>query len=65
METNPGTNGCKGISLPVQFQGFGRGSRSHLGMPPFGGKLSLDDVENIRAYLVKRAHDLKAELAGQ
>lgn len=49
----------------VQFQDIVRGSRSHLGMPPFGGKLSLDDVENIRAYLIKRAHDLKAELAGQ
>lgn len=49
----------------IQFQDIVRGSRSHLGMPPFGGKLSPEEVENIRAYLIKRAHDLKAELTGQ
>ena len=40
------------------------GARSHLGMPPFGDRLETDDIEKIRAFLIKRAHDLKNELAG-
>jgi hypothetical protein len=33
-------------------------------MPPFGGRLEIDDIEKIRAFLIQRAHDLKNELAG-
>jgi quinohemoprotein ethanol dehydrogenase len=46
-----------------QFEAIVYGSRSHLGMPPFGGRLEPSDIEKIRAYLVKRAHDLKNEMA--
>ena len=46
-----------------QFAAIVYGARSHLGMPPFGGRLSPDEVEQIRAYVVKRAHDLREELA--
>ncbi len=29
-----------------------------------GDRLETDDIEKIRAFLIKRAHDLKNELAG-
>jgi quinohemoprotein ethanol dehydrogenase len=45
-----------------QFQSIVYGARGHLGMPPFGGRLEPADIEKIRAYLIKRAHDLKNEL---
>ncbi len=44
-----------------QFQAIVFGARSDKGMPPFGGRLTPDDVEKIRAYLIKRAHDLIKE----
>jgi len=47
-----------------QFEDIVHGARSHLGMPPFGGRLETDDIEKIRAFLIQRAHDLKNELAG-
>lgn len=45
-----------------QFQSIVYGARGHLGMPPFGGRLEPPDIEKIRAYLIRRAHDLKKEL---
>jgi len=47
-----------------QFEAIVYGARSHLGMPPFGDRLETDDIEKIRAFLIRRAHDLKNELAG-
>jgi hypothetical protein len=32
-------------------------------MPPFGDRLETNDIEKIRAFLIKRAHDLKDEIA--
>ena len=68
-----GLGGFSGHALPdlryltpekhKQFEAIVYGSRSHLGMPPFGGRLESSDIEKIRAYLVKRAHDLKNEMA--
>lgn len=45
-----------------QFQNIVHGARAHLGMPPFGGRLTAEQFEKIRAYLIKRAHDLKNDL---
>ena len=45
-----------------QFQNIVHGARAHMGMPPFGGRLKPEEFEQIRAYLIKRAHDLKNEL---
>jgi quinohemoprotein ethanol dehydrogenase len=45
-----------------QFQSIIYGARGHLGMPPFGGRLEPAEIEKVRAYLIKRAHDLKNEL---
>ena len=49
----------------AQFQLIVYGARAHLGMPPFGGRLEPADSEKIRAYLIKRAHDLKNELSAE
>ena len=46
----------------ADFQNIVHGARAHLGMPPFGGRLKPDEFEQIRAYLIKRAHDLKDEM---
>ncbi len=46
-----------------QFQNIVHGARAHMGMPPFGGRLKPEEFEQIRAYLIKRAHDLKDELS--
>ncbi|MBF7729337.1 PQQ-dependent dehydrogenase, methanol/ethanol family [Pseudomonas sp. N040] len=45
-----------------QFQNIVHGARAHLGMPPFGGRLKPEEFEKIRAYLIKRAHDLQNDL---
>lgn len=39
------------------------GSRLNRGMPSFAGVLEPADMELIRQYIVKRAHDLKGQLA--
>jgi len=44
------------------FQIIVAGARADKGMPPFGARLKQEDVEQIRAYLIKRAHDRRAEL---
>ena len=46
-----------------QLEAIVYGARSHLGMPPFGDRLETNDIEKIRAFLIKRAHDLKDEIA--
>jgi len=47
----------------AQFQSIVLGGlRAAKGMPPFAGTLSLDQVEGIRQYLIKRSHDLQKEL---
>ena len=48
-----------------QFQNIVLGARSHLGMPIFGGRLQPNDIEDIRGYLIKRAHDLKHDLEAE
>ena len=45
-----------------QFQNTVHGARAHLGMPAFGGRLKPDEFEKIRAYVIRRAHDLKDEM---
>jgi quinohemoprotein ethanol dehydrogenase len=49
------------------FQSIVAGARAGRGMPPFAGRLAPEQVEQIRAYLIERAHDRRAELqaAGQ
>ena len=37
------------------------GTAAHLGMPNFGNKLSVDDADALRAFLIKRVHDQPAE----
>jgi len=44
------------------FQIIVAGARADKGMPPFGGRLTPEQVEQIRAYLIQRAHDRRAEL---
>ena len=46
-----------------QLEAIVYGARSHLGMPPFGDRLEANDIEKVRAFLIKRAHDLKDEIA--
>ncbi len=43
--------------LPIVY-----GTRSHKGMPPFGGILEPEQVEKIHQYIIKRSHDWRAEL---
>jgi len=45
-----------------QFAGILYGARIPKGMPSFNGVLTMDQVELIRQYLVKRSHDLASEL---
>jgi quinohemoprotein ethanol dehydrogenase len=46
-----------------QFEAIVHGAHSHLGMPPFGDRLEANNIEKIRAFLIRRAHDLKDEIA--
>lgn len=45
------------------FAAFVYGLSSAKGMPSFTGKLDPDQTELIHSYLIKRAHDLKRDLA--
>lgn len=47
------------------FAGIVAGAKADRGMPSFAGRLSQEDVEAIHQYIIKRAIDLKAELASQ
>ena len=40
------------------------GARLNKGMPSFNGVIPPEDVEKIRQYILKRGHDLKAQLDG-
>jgi quinohemoprotein ethanol dehydrogenase len=40
-----------------------RGALAAAGMPSFTGRLTPDDIEAVRQYLITRAHDLSRELA--
>ncbi len=44
------------------FQAIVAGARAMKGMPPFGAQLKPAEVEQIRAYLIQRAHDRRTEL---
>jgi quinohemoprotein ethanol dehydrogenase len=69
-----GLNGISGGVLPdlrylnatkhAQFKDVVlMGTRAAKGMPPFAGTLSDADAERIHQYLIKRAHDLRQQLA--
>jgi quinohemoprotein ethanol dehydrogenase len=45
------------------FAAIVAGAKSDRGMPSFAGRFEAQDVEAIHQYLIKRAHDLKDELA--
>ncbi len=45
------------------FQGIVAGAFAAKGMPSFTGTLSNEQVEDIHQYVIKRAQDLKADLA--
>lgn len=45
------------------FGGIVAGAYRDRGMPSFMDVLSAEDVEAVHQYIIKRAHDLKAELA--
>ena len=48
----------------AEFIGIvGGGARIHKGMPSFGNMIPPETIELIRQYSIKRAHDLKKELA--
>jgi quinohemoprotein ethanol dehydrogenase len=44
------------------FAGTVYGARINRGMPSFNGVISPEEVESIRQYLLKRSHDLAAQL---
>jgi quinohemoprotein ethanol dehydrogenase len=44
------------------FRAFLSGARMYRGMPSFADILEPEDMEQIRQYLIKRTHDLQAEL---
>ena len=44
--------------LPIVY-----GTLSNKGMPPFGGILEPEQVEQIHQYIIQRSHDLRDELA--
>lgn len=46
------------------FAGIVAGAKADRGMPSFAGRLGNEDVEAVHQYVIKRAHDLKKELAG-
>jgi quinohemoprotein ethanol dehydrogenase len=45
-----------------EFNAIVAGTRSHLGMPPYGGILTPEDVEQVHQYIIQRARDLRDEL---
>lgn len=47
-----------------QYLGIMSGARLNRGMPNFAGVLGSDEMELIRQYIVKRSHDLKAQMEG-
>lgn len=46
-----------------QFNAVLSGAKLNRGMPNFSGVLKAEDMEFIRQYIIKRSHDLKAQLA--
>lgn len=47
----------------TRFAGVLHGAKQHRGMPNFSHLLKPEDIELLRQYIIKRGHDLKAELA--
>ncbi len=47
------------------FAGIVMGAKSDRGMPSFAGRLSVEDIEAIRQYVIKHAIDLKKSLDAQ
>jgi quinohemoprotein ethanol dehydrogenase len=45
-----------------QYKGVLSGSKLNRGMPNFSGVLKPEDMDLIRQYIIKRAHDLKTQL---
>lgn len=45
------------------WAGILAGAKANRGMPSFAGRFSPEEVESLRQYVIKRSHDLKAELA--
>tara|TARA_R110002110_G_scaffold415860_1_gene658759 strand:- start:91030 stop:93177 length:2148 start_codon:yes stop_codon:yes gene_type:complete len=43
--------------LPIVY-----GLRSHKGMPPFGGILEPEQIDNIHQYILQRSHEWRAEM---
>lgn len=46
-----------------QFFGIVLGARAERGMPSFQGAMTMEQMQMIHQYLIKRAHDLQGELA--
>jgi len=46
----------------AQFNAIVAGARADKGMPPFANAMLPEHMEMIHQYVIKRAHDLKAEL---
>ncbi|WP_043111807.1 PQQ-dependent dehydrogenase, methanol/ethanol family [Solimonas flava] len=44
------------------FPGIVMGAYSDKGMPSFAGVLTMDEIADLHAYLIKRAYDLQADL---
>jgi quinohemoprotein ethanol dehydrogenase len=47
----------------AQFAGIVAGARADQGMPSFAGRIAPADVEALHQYIIKRAYDLKADVA--
>ena len=47
----------------LQFKGILSGARVNRGMPSFAKVLSSEEMEHVHQFLIKRAHDLRADLA--
>ena len=45
------------------FLGIVYGGRVNDGMPSFAEELKPDEVELVHQYIIKRAHDLKSDMA--
>jgi quinohemoprotein ethanol dehydrogenase len=45
------------------FPGIVMGAYSSKGMPSFAGVLTMDEITDLHGYLIKRADDLKADIA--
>lgn len=49
----------------AQFAGILHGAKLNRGMPSFADLLKPEDIELLRQYIIKRGHDLQAELASR